>query len=196
VADPGGRVLVVCTGNVCRSPFIQLLLQRELDARRADGGPRTVVTSAGVGALAGQGMDARAAAQATAYGLDPSGFVARQLTAPMVAEADLVLTATRKHRGDVATLHPKALRYTFTFLDFADLVEGLEVDARGSAATQTQARLAEVVRTVAARRGVNPPLEPVRADIVDPFRRQDEVFVQMAQQVTASMPAVATALAL
>jgi protein-tyrosine phosphatase len=189
-------VLVVCTGNVCRSPFLQLLLQRELDARRTHGGPRTVVTSAGVGALAGQGMDARAAAQATAYGLDPSGFVARQLTAPMVAEADLVLTATRKHRGDVATLHPKALRYTFTFLDFADLVEGLEVAAHGSEAPQTQARLAEVVRSVAARRGVNPPLEPVRADIVDPFRRQDEVFVQMAQQVTASMPAVATALAL
>ncbi len=196
MTDPGGRVLVVCTGNVCRSPFIQLLLQRELDARRQDDGPRTVVTSAGVGALAGQGMDARAAAQATAYGLDPSGFVARQLTAPMVAEADLVLTATRKHRGDVATLHPKALRYTFTFLDFADLAEGLEVDALGSSAPLTQARLAEVVRSMAARRGVNPPLEPVRADIVDPFRRQDEVFVQMAQQVTASMPTVATALAL
>ena len=96
----------------------------------------------------------------------------------------------------MATLYPKALRYTFTFLDFADLAEGLGADALGSAAPQTQARLAEVVRTVAARRGVNPPLEPVRADIVDPFRRQDEVFVQMAQQVTASMPAVATALAL
>ena len=65
-----------------------------------------------------------------------------------------------------------------------------------AAAPQTQARLAEVVRSVAARRGVNPPLDPVRADIVDPFRRQDEVFVQMGQQVTAAMPAVATALAL
>ena len=196
MTDPGGRVLVVCTGNVCRSPFIQLLLQRELDTRRPDDGPRTVVSSAGTGALAGQGMDARAAAQATAYGLDPSGFVARQLTAAMVAEADLVLTATRTHRGHVATLHPKALRYTFTLLDFADLAQSLEVGAVAAAAPQTQARLAEVVRSVAARRGLNPPLDPVRADIVDPFRRQDEVFVQMAQQVTAAMPAVATALAL
>ena len=34
MTEPGGRVLVVCTGNVCRSPFIQLLLQRELDTRR------------------------------------------------------------------------------------------------------------------------------------------------------------------
>lgn len=62
----GGSVLVVCTGNVCRSPFLQLALQRELDAHRPDGAVGITVTSAGTGALAGQPMDERAAAQATA----------------------------------------------------------------------------------------------------------------------------------
>ena len=56
---------MVCTGNVCRSPFLQLALQRELDARRPDGAAGITVTSAGTGALAGQPMDERAAAQAT-----------------------------------------------------------------------------------------------------------------------------------
>jgi protein-tyrosine phosphatase len=194
VTDAGGRVLVVCTGNVCRSPFIQLLLQRELDARRRNGGPRTVVTSAGVGALAGQGMDARAAAQATAYGLDPSGFVARQLTAPMVAEADLVLTATRKHRGDVATLHPRALRYTFTLLDFADLAAHLDGVGLSDAQPRSPAWLQDVVRSVASRRGLEPPLEPCRADVVDPFRREDDLFVQMADQISGAVAVVAVAL--
>jgi protein-tyrosine phosphatase len=194
VTDPGGRVLVVCTGNVCRSPFIQLLLQRELDARRQDGGPRTVVASAGVGALAGQGMDARAAAQATAYGLDPSGFVARQLTAPMVVEADLVLTATRKHRGEVATLHPKALRYVFALRDFAELAAHLDRDGLDDAPPGSQAWLQSVVRSVAARRGLEPPLEASQADVVDPFRRGDERFVQMADQISRAVPTVAAVL--
>jgi protein-tyrosine phosphatase len=194
VTDAGGRVLVVCTGNVCRSPFIQLLLQRELDARRRDGGPRTVVTSAGVGALAGQGMDARAAAQATAHGLDPFGFVARQLTAPMVAEADLVLTATRKHRGDVAMLHPRALRYTFTLLDFADLAAHLDGVGLSNAQPRSQAWLQDVVRSVASRRGLEPPLEPGRADVVDPYRREDDLFVQMADQITGAVAAAAAVL--
>ena len=73
-ADPvttGGSVLVVCTGNVCRSPFLQLALQRQLEARRRHGEPGITVTSAGTGALTGQPMDERAAAQATARGLDP-----------------------------------------------------------------------------------------------------------------------------
>ncbi len=194
MTDPGGRVLVVCTGNVCRSPFIQLLLQRELDTRRPDDGPRTVVTSAGTGALAGQGMDARAAAQAAAYGLDASGFVARQLTAPMVAEADLVLTATRTHRGHVATLHPKALRYIFTLLDFAELAGRLDRDGLGDAPVGTQAWLQSVVRVVAARRGLEPPLEAAQADVVDPYRRADELFVQMADQISRAVPAVAAVL--
>ena len=194
MVEPGGRVLVVCTGNVCRSPFLQLLLQRELDVRRPDGGTGLVVSSAGTGALAGQGMDARAAAQATSYGLDPSGFIARQLTASMVADADLVLTATRKHRGDVATLHPRALRYTFTLLDFADLAAHLEGVGLSKAQPRSQVWLQDVVRSVASRRGLEPPLEPGRADVVDPFRREDELFVQMADQISGAVAAVTAVL--
>ena len=122
----------------------------------------------------------------------PSGFVARQLTAAMVAEADLVLTATRTHRGKVATLHPKALRYVFTFLDFADLAEGSRWRAWASAAPRTAGAAGRggAVRGGAARRQ-SAVGRRFSADIVDPFRRQDEVFVQMAAQVSRAVPAVA-----
>ena len=123
---------------MCRSPFLQLALQRELDARRPDGGAAHRRDQRGHRRAAGQPMDDRAAAQAAAYGVWTPGFVARQLTAPMVAEADLVLTATRTHRGEVATLHPKALRYIFTFADFADLAER----ARGRRAGRRAAAVA------------------------------------------------------
>jgi len=69
-------------------------------------------------------MDERAAAQLLAHGGDPTGFRARDLTADLIAESDLVLTATREHRGKVAMMYPKALRRVFTFCDFANLVQG------------------------------------------------------------------------
>lgn len=190
----GGSVLVVCTGNLCRSPLIQLALQRELDARRPDGAPGITVTSAGTGALAGRPMDERAAAQATARGLDPGTFLARQLTPAMVAEADLVLAATRRHRGEVATLHPRALRYVFALRDFADLAAALDPGSLDPAPPQSQARLASVVRAVAGRRGLQPSLDAAQADVVDPFRREDELFLQMAEEVTRALPPVVFAL--
>lgn len=183
-----GQILIVCTGNICRSPFIERLLQCELTDRAGDRTP--TVGSAGTGALVGHAMDERAAAQLRQAGGSPERFLARQLTPALVAAADLVLTATRQHRGQVASLHPKALRYAFTFRDFADLVAQVDPDLLPHASPGSREHLRAVVAAAAARRGAKPPLSSIDADIVDPFRRQDEVFVQMSQQVLASMPAV------
>jgi len=187
-------ILVVCTGNICRSPFIERLLQRRLNERRPGSEPAIQVRSAGTSALDGWAMDERAAGQLLAYGGDPSGFRARSLTADLVAGSDLVLTATRSHRGSVSALYPKALRRVFTFADFADLVEGVDgLDAR-VADTDPREWVAQVTEEAASKRGLRTPLEPDQADVVDPFGRSDAVFAAMAQQVLASMPAVVRAL--
>ena len=188
------RILIVCTGNICRSPFIERLLQHNLDESQPTSGAGILVSSAGTGALTGQSMDEQAAAQLVAHGGDPTGFIARDLTADLIEESDLVLTATREHRGQVALMHPPALRQVFTFTDFADLVA--EVDGLGARVAHTDSRtwVQQVTERAAARRGLNPPLEPAQADIVVPFRRDDTVFAAMAQQIVGSMPAVVRAL--
>ena len=188
------RILIVCTGNICRSPFIERLLQHNLDESQPTTGCGILVSSAGTGALTGQSMDEQAAAQLVAHGGDPTGFIARGLTADLIEESDLVLTATREHRGLVALMHPQALRRVFTFLDFADLVA--EVDGLGArvAHTDTTTWVRQVTERAATRRGLNPPLEQAQADIVDPFRRDDTVFDAMAEQIVGSMPAVVRAL--
>ena len=196
------RILIVCTGNICRSPFIERLLQRRLDERRPTIGPgaeRTIaVRSAGTGALTGWAMDERAAAHLVAHGGDPAGFSARALSPALIAESDLVLTATRAHRGKVAVMHPQALRRVFTFRDFADLVKGIDgLSALNAPVMRADPAgwVRQVTEEAAAGRGLNPPLKPVHADIVDPYGRQAEVFAVMAQQVVGSMPAVVRALA-
>ena len=191
------RILIVCTGNICRSPFIERLLQRRLDEPTTGrGGPDStiLVRSAGTGALTGWAMDERAAAQLVAYGGDPAGFRARDLTPALIAESDVVLTATRAHRGQVAAMDPKALRRVFTFRDFADLVAGIDGLSARVTRRDPRAWVQQVAEEAAAGRGLKPPLEPARANVVDPYGREDEVFAAMAQQVVGSMPAVVRAL--
>ena len=184
------RILIVCTGNICRSPFIERLLQHELDKRRPVSERGIVVRSAGTAALVGSSMDAQAAAQLVAHGGDASGFRARDLTPALVAESDLVLTATRAHRGKVALMSPKVLRRVFTFCDFADLVAGVDGFTAPVMHTDPRGWVRQVTEKAAASRGLRPPLAPEMADIVDPYRREDEVFVTMAQQIVDSMSAV------
>jgi protein-tyrosine phosphatase len=194
VIGDAARILVVCTGNICRSPFIERLLQRRLD-EHPQGSDRAIqVSSAGTRAMTGWSMDAQAAAQLIAYGGDPAGFTARDLTPELIAGSDLVLTATRAHRGKVAAMYPKALRQVFTFRDFADLVAGINGLTARATDVEPRVWLRQVTEKAAASRGLKPPLEPEQADIVDPFGRDDEVFATMAQQVVASMPAVVRAL--
>lgn len=90
------RILVVCVGNICRSPTAEILLRRDL--------PRAglIVESAGLAAVAGAGIDPRAAEVLAAHGLEAGGHVARQVTPALIDGADLVLAMEKRH---LAALH-------------------------------------------------------------------------------------------
>jgi protein-tyrosine phosphatase len=81
------RVLVVCTGNVCRSPAAELLLRDRLGAADVD------VASAGVHALVGQPVDPPVAELLVERGVAPGGFRARQLDAAEAGAVDTLVTA-------------------------------------------------------------------------------------------------------
>jgi protein-tyrosine phosphatase len=186
------RILTVCTGNVCRSPFLERALQLELD--RSWGPGAVEVRSGGTGALHGSPMeeDARRLLEGKGYAAD--GFLARTLLAEHVADADLVLTATRAHRGKVAALHPRALRYVFTFREFADLVSGIAPEDLAERTDSAKEHVQRVVALAAGQRGARPPLSDDEADIVDPYRRPHEVFERMTDQIMGALPVVAVAL--
>lgn len=173
-AVPGFRVLFVCIGNVCRSPLGERLLAHRL------AGHDVVVESAGVAALVGSAMSPEAAAQLEAHGGTAEGFVARQLTAAMVRDADLVLTATRELRSRVLAESPGALRRTFTVLELAALLD--EVDP---------APPAELVAEAAAARSL---LGAVELDIPDPYRRGEEAHARAAALMATAVDRIAAGL--
>lgn len=189
-----GLILVVCTGNVCRSPFVERYLDLHLRNAVRSAINQVAVASAGTAALVGAPMDERVAARVAGLGADPSGFVARQLTAEMVAAADLVLAATRGHRAKVVTLDPRALRCCFTVREFAALLDSADGDGVGHAESSRE-YVRRLAAAAAARRGFVVPLSDSEADIVDPYRRPDEVYDTMQAQILEAMPPIVAALA-
>jgi protein-tyrosine-phosphatase len=94
-------VLLVCTGNICRSPLGEALLRRALAERRIED---ITVASAGTGAWDGAPASEGAYLVGLERGLDLSGHRARLLTRELVDAADLILTMARHHRARVAEL--------------------------------------------------------------------------------------------
>lgn len=95
------RILLVCTGNICRSPLAAALLERALQGRAAEG---VAVASAGTGAWDGAPVSEGAYLVGLERGLDLSAHRARLLTRELVDESDLILTMARHHRARVHEL--------------------------------------------------------------------------------------------
>ena len=97
------RVLVVCLGNICRSPLAEAALREELAAvGLAD---RVTVDSAGTGDWVGKPPDPRMLAAASETGLALAG-TARQIAAQDLADSDLILVMDRANLADVQALAP------------------------------------------------------------------------------------------
>lgn len=77
------NILVVCVGNICRSPMAAALLQRELDELYT-------VSSAGIGALVGEPADPMAVDLLHQHDVDLSGHVARQVDEDLIVSSELI----------------------------------------------------------------------------------------------------------
>ena len=99
------HILVVCDGNICRSPTVAAMLR----AAR----PETTVASAGLVGLAGHEMDATAREVARANGLVCPAHAGRELNAAQCLEADLILVMETRQRDRIVQRFPEASGKTF-----------------------------------------------------------------------------------
>lgn len=99
-----GTILMVCTGNICRSPMAEATLAARLGRR----GVAAVVESAGLAALVGRPPDPIAQELMAGRGLDISGHRARQLTPEIIRAFELVLVMESDHQRAVEAILPSA----------------------------------------------------------------------------------------
>lgn len=111
-------ILVVCVGNICRSPTAEALLKAKL----ADKGIK--VSSAGLGALVDKPVDATATEVMTSNGYELADHKARQVTSSMLHEADLILAMEARHIQLIHAMAPESRGKT---LLIGKWLEGREV---------------------------------------------------------------------
>lgn len=178
------RVLAVCTGNICRSPLMAALLR----AGMGEEGEGIAVTSAGTSALIGHPVHSTVVTQLNALGLPTPREVARQLTAPMVDDADLVLTAERAHRSRVVRLSPRAVRRTFTLLEFAELARLDALTVPGTKRIDPPAlRFTRLLKEAPRLRAERVSRDD---DIADPFGRDEAAFQLTAERIGTAVRAI------
>ena len=135
-------ILVVCTGNICRSPIAEGLLRDALSARFGDGAP--TVSSAGTAGLEGRRAMAEVGdGRRASWGVDIAAHRARALTRSMPSEADLVIVhgrpSTATTLGGIAT---DAAIATFTLKELVRLLESLPPARRARARRRCADRVA------------------------------------------------------
>lgn len=92
-------ILVVCTGNICRSPIGERLLRQLLPGKQ--------VTSAGIFGLEGRPADAAAKEIASRHGVSLEGHVARKVTRSLLQKSDLILVMEPEHLRFIASVAPE-----------------------------------------------------------------------------------------
>lgn len=162
-------ILVVCTGNVCRSPFAAAILREQCGL---DG---LTVRSAGTGAIPDHSMCERASAMTGREGA-PGAHRAQVLTAELVDDADLILVAAYGHRSAVAQLRPMARRKTFTLKEASVFMRS--VVAAGSLSPQSgsgplENAVGSIVRQMNDMRGAGKLAAPKPSFAIFPRRYPD-----------------------
>ncbi|MGO1592427.1 MAG: hypothetical protein ACTHW1_05795 [Ancrocorticia sp.] len=176
------KVLSVCTGNICRSPLSEYYLRAGLNP--------AVFQTASAGTAAAIGSPVPDAQVQIARKLGIASIVeheARQITLEDVEQADLVLTATLRHRRQVVRALPTSSGKVFTMReygllaphvaesDFAQLLEEGMSPARLPAAAVHRLR-----GTIA------PPASDDEYNIVDPIGQNKRVYRTAADQLVCA----------
>ncbi|UYG02164.1 low molecular weight phosphotyrosine protein phosphatase [Halomonas sp. LR3S48] len=113
------RILILCTGNICRSPVAAAMLEARLPGKQ--------IESAGLNALEGQGVEPTARLLAEAEGLNVSAHQARQVSLETLFKADLVLVMSDGQRLAVGQMAPSVLGKTMLFGRWLDGGQGREI---------------------------------------------------------------------
>lgn len=109
---PVRNVLVVCLGNICRSPFAEHLLAAKC--------PQLIVRSGGFQARDGDPAEPDAIRVAVEFGADLSAHRARRITREHVEWADLIVGMTGRHHKMVRDRWPEHAPKVRMLGDFLD----------------------------------------------------------------------------
>ncbi|MEZ6087764.1 MAG: Sua5/YciO/YrdC/YwlC family protein [Pirellulaceae bacterium] len=144
-------IMLVCTGNTCRSPMAEALLKRRIEEKFGNLPAAAImptVASVGLAAMPGDPATPQAIDVMRQRGLDISAHESQPFGEQIIRSADLILTMTRSHRNAILARWPEAQDRVFTVRrdggDISDPV-GSPVEIYNACADQIDRELAQWV---------------------------------------------------
>lgn len=124
------EILVVCTGNVCRSPMGEVVLRSALEERGVAGAFRVHSAGTGVygpsygGRFRGYPASEGAAGAMRRRGFSLSGHRSKRVVPELLEDSALVIAMAREHLSDMLNLYPPVAGKAFLLKEMADLIAG------------------------------------------------------------------------
>ena len=110
------NILIVCTGNTCRSSMAEGIFKHLL---KNSGKDNINVTSAGIKAFEGDGANEKAIYTLNKMGINILNHKARQLTNKIINDSDLILTMTNSHKRMILNAVPEYSNKVYTLKEYA-----------------------------------------------------------------------------
>lgn len=173
------EILVVCTGNVCRSPMAEGFLRVALEERLGADAP--AVSSAGIAGWDGSGAVEESVLSARERGADIRGHVARRLEGRMLEEADLILCMAADHRASILRARPDVRGKTFTLKALVGLLEA------APAGGPIEDRIAAVAAAENGSRAADEDVRDPLGDTIDGYRQVAEELHDLSGRLAASL---------
>lgn len=181
--NPPIDILILCTGNICRSPMAEALLRHKLDLAGID----ATVSSAGTW-RAGEPAAPGSFNAMAARRLDLTSHRSALLDIEAVRRADLVLAMAREHVREVVVLDPPSLAKTFTLKELVRRAEAL-----GPTPLPFDQWLAHVGQGRQARQMLGASRDD---DVADPIGQPDGMFLDTADELESLIDRLVPLLAL
>jgi protein-tyrosine-phosphatase len=166
---------VLCTGNLCRSPYVTARLHQAV--------PQLLIRSAGTAAPVGAPPAPQIVRLLADRGVAADPGLAHRVKRRDVRAAELIITAERRHRVEAVRLDPGAADRAFTLKELARVL-GPSDPVHGVAAVLGVARAA-----MASGEAVDHD-----DDLDDPYGRDDAAYERMADEADRALAVLVAAL--